>query len=288
MGRSVTSVRIALKQSRGSAQAVRFIGWQAGSAYAEGRWGPHDEGYFPMLSSRAAALSVFGSALVIAASLLAGSPAAARPGGWGGGYGSGWGGPGWDNGPGYERARHNASDPREGRVAAEHFVADGAQALLGHGAVAVSADPGGTGDARESATFEAAVVDQLARAGYDTARPDVHGGQVTEVHVVRDMVAPAEPKRSPVSGAMEVGVSNRGSMVGMELAYDATKPRGALIETRLEARIHDRVSGKLLWEGHAEITTREGDSHWTDTAVAGRLAGALFDHFPAANAMGEH
>ena len=234
-----------------------------------------------MLSIRFSALP----RLWLAATLLAGTPAMAHPGGWGGGWGDrGWAGRGWD-GPGDPPG--HSRDSREGRVAAERFVADGAASLLGHGAIAIRAEPGGSGDAREAATFEAAVIDQLARAGYETAKPDPTGGQLTEVHVVRDMVAPAEEKRNPVSGSMEVGVSNRGSMLGVQLNYDATRPRGALIETRLEARIRDRVSGRLLWEGHAEIVTREGDSHWTDNAVAGRLAGALFERFPAAHALAE-
>ncbi|MDE2405880.1 MAG: hypothetical protein KGM17_14520 [Sphingomonadales bacterium] len=222
-------------------------------------------------------------AIVIASA----SPALAHPpGGWGGpGWSAGWGGPGWGR-PAAD-SRSAGRDSREGRVSAEHFVADGVAAQLGHGALAVRAEPGGSGDAREAATFEAAVIDQLAKAGYDTARPDPAGGQVVEVHVVRDMVAPAEPKRSPVSGAMEVGVSNHGSMMGLQLNYDATKPRGALIETRLEARIRDRATDKLLWEGRAAIVTREGDSHWNDNAVAGRLAGALFERFPAAQSLAE-
>ena len=221
--------------------------------------------------------------LTLAGAMLASAPALAHPGGWGGGMG--WGG-GWDE-PSYSAPSRHGGDPREGRVQAERFVADGAAAQLAHGPIAVVAEPGGSGDARESATFEAAVIDQLAKAGYDTAKPDPAGGQITEVHVVRDMVAPAEQKRNPVSGSVEAGVSNHGSLFGLQLNYDATKPRAALIETRLEARIRDRASGKLLWEGHAEIVTREGDSHWTDTAVAGRLAGALFERFPAAHALAE-
>jgi hypothetical protein len=200
-------------------------------------------------------------------------PTAAQPGwgGWGPGYGArGWGGD----------ARISSRDPREGRVQAEHFIADDAGDALGHGAVAVVSGPGGSGDAREDATFEAAIVDQLARSGYDTIHADPKGGQVTEITVVRDVVVPEEERRSPVSGAVEAGVSNHGSMMGMELNYDGTKPRKALIETRMEIHIRDRASGKLLWEGRAAIVTREGDSHWTDTAVAGRLAGALFEHFP--------
>lgn len=215
--------------------------------------------------ARHAAATVLAGALLIAGSALA------YPGDWGGMRG-------WDS------ARSGA-DPREGRVSAERFVADGAAAVLGHGPVSVSTQPGGTGDARETATFEAAVVDQLAKAGYETARPDATGGQVAEVHVVRDMLVPPEEKHSPVSGGMTVGASNRGSMFGLALSYDATKPRTALIETRMEARIRERATGRLLWEGRAAIATREGDRRWNDNAVAARLAGALFDRFPAGGSL---
>ncbi|HNJ48934.1 MAG TPA: DUF4136 domain-containing protein, partial [Novosphingobium sp.] len=54
----------------------------------------------------------------------------------------------------------------------------------------------------------------------------------------------------------------------------------ALISTRLEARVRDRASGKVLWEGRAQIVTRDGDERWGDQQVAARLAQALFDGFP--------
>jgi len=189
--------------------------------------------------------------------------------GWGtGGYGQGWNGGG------------SANDSREGRVSVDRFLAPDAGAALKQAHIAVVAAPGGSGDQREGATFEAAVIDQLAKAGYDTINPDPQGGLVTEVRTARDVVEPEETKHSPVSGEMEAGVSNRGSMLGMALNVDLSKPRKALVNTRLEITIRDRASGKALWEGRADIVTREGDSHWSDTAVAGRLAGALFDHFP--------
>ena len=164
-------------------------------------------------------------------------------------------------------------------MSVDRFVAPDAKPALSQSHIAVRAAPGGTGDEREDATFEAAVVDQLAKAGYDTINPDPKGGLITEVHEGRDVVVPEEARHSPVSGEMEAGVSNRGSGFGMALNVDMTKPRKALVDTRLEARILDRASGKVLWEGRADIVTREGDSHWTDTAIAGRLAGALFEHF---------
>jgi len=201
--------------------------------------------------------------------------------GWGGGWGqTGWGGPGWDGSGWNTPASTRGSDPREGRVTSDHFVGDGALAALGHGAIAVITAPGSGAEPREQATYEAAIVDQLAKAGYDTVTPDPKGGQVVEVALVHDMLQPAEEKHSPLSGSMSAGVSNRGSMMGMSLNYDATKPRGALISTHIEIRIRDRVSGAALWESRADIATREGDSHWNDTLIATRLAAALFAEFP--------
>lgn len=197
--------------------------------------------------------------------------------------GGGWNGPGWGERSLDRRDAARRDRSNEGRVIVERFVAEGPDAAaLGHGRIAVTPSPGSDTEARDTATFEAAVIDQLASAGYDVATRDPAGGQIVEITVTRDVVEPEEAPRKPLSGAMEVGVSNRGSMVGMALAYDATKPLKALVATRLEARIRDRASGKALWEGRATMQSREGDEHWTQGAVATRLAASLFDHFPAA------
>ena len=111
---------------------------------------------------------------------------------------------------------------------------------------------------------------------------DASHGQITEVTVTRDVIQPEEAKKSPVSGAMSMGVSNRGSMMGMAVNVDMTKPRKALISTRLALTIRDRASGKPLWEGRASISTRDEDSHWSQQAIATRLAASLFEHFPTA------
>jgi hypothetical protein len=44
--------------------------------------------------------------------------------------------------------------------------------------------------------------------------------------------------------------------------------------------VRDRATDKVLWEGHADIDTRQDDEHWTEQDIAGRLAAALFEHFP--------
>lgn len=215
----------------------------------------------------------------VSALATAATPALAQRWGYPGDRFGGWGDR-WD-GP---VPRAPAHDSREGKVEATRFVADSpAAAQLGHGPVSVAAAPNDTSDARERATFEAAVIDQLAHAGYDTATHPGEGGQAVELRIVHAELVPPEPPHKPVSGAAEVGISNRGSYEALAIGVDLSKPRKALVSTRLEARIRDKASGTVLWEGHAEIATREGDSHWSDQAIAARLAEALFSGFPGKN-----
>lgn len=216
-------------------------------------------------------------ALLILTAAAGADPVVAQP---LGGFGSGWGRPGWDRGPG--PTRRGGTDSREGKVQVSRFLAEDVDVRsLGHGPIGVSAMPGSTGDARSGATFEAAVVDQLAKAGYDTVAQNAGSGQIAEVRVVRDVVRPEESKRNPVSGEATVGVGNRGSYTGLALNVDLTKPAKALVSTRLMARIKDRATGAVLWEGRADIVTRDGDDRWTEQAIATRLAAALFEDFPA-------
>ena len=202
-------------------------------------------------------------------------------------YSPGTIGPVWHGGamPGRDLSRNRAKDADPGgKVDAARFVAPGLPAgTLGHGPITVRPVLGALDDPQALAPYEAAVVDRLIGAGYDTAVPDDKGGQVIELRLIRREVRPKEPPRKPVSGAMAVGVSNRGTMTGMAVNVDLSKPRGALVSTRLEARIRDRANDTLLWEGRAEMATRDGDSRWDQQAIAARLAEALFDGFPTRN-----
>ena len=98
--------------------------------------------------------------------------------------------------------------------------------------------------------------------------------------MVRDVAVPQEAPHRPLSGAVQTTVSNRGSGFGLALGLDLSKPRKALLSTRLEARIRDRASQQVLWEGHADMLTREGANKWSDQAIADKLAAALFAKFP--------
>ena len=208
-------------------------------------------------------------------------PALARPGGWGG--------PGWD-GPSPSRDRPAERDrSREGRIEVNRFVAEGEAAqALGRGAIAVSSQAEGQDYVPQGnrAAFEAAVIDQLVHAGYDTTHAQPSGGQIAELKVTRTVVEPAEARRKPVSGEMAMSVGNRGTAYGMALNVDLSKPLPPLVSTRLEARIRDRATNTVLWEGRAEVATREGDEKWSEQDIAARLAEALFDGFPRVSDAG--
>jgi hypothetical protein len=203
------------------------------------------------------------------------SAASAQAPGWGG---RGWGNSRWDT-PGAFRG--GTADDREGHVDAASFVAEGAAATaLGHGTIAVELEPQAALTDIPGSPYEAAVIDQMVRKGYDTNGAPGSENQVAELRVTRDVLVPAETKHNPVSGEMDVGVSNRGSAMGLGLNLDFRKPRKALLSTRLEARIRDKASGAVLWEGRASIATRDGDDDWGNQAIAAKLADALFDPFP--------
>ena len=117
-----------------------------------------------MLPTRSALLS---AALVLSLGVT-GSALLAQPGGWGGGS--------------------RSSINREGKVEVTRFRAEGDAALaLAHGpisVVAMRADEAEGDDSAAafplSATYEAAVEDQLVHSGYDTARA-AQTGQIAEV-----------------------------------------------------------------------------------------------------------
>jgi hypothetical protein len=221
---------------------------------------------------------------------LATAPALARPGEWGG---PGWGRSAWDepdrDAPPPPASRNTRDRSRENRIEVNRFVGDDATAL-GHGAITVASQTEGQDyvPRGDRAAYEAAVVDQLVHAGYETAHAAPTGGQLAELRVTRTVVQGPEDRHKPVSGEMAMSVGNHGSAYGMALNVDLTKPLPPLVSTRLEARIRDRATNKVLWEGRAEVATREGDKGWSEQDIAARLAAALFDGFPLASDAGAH
>lgn len=172
-------------------------------------------------------------------------------------------------------------DPREGKIETSTFTARSPSvSALGHGPIVVAPEGAGVGSSPEDVAYEAALVDQLAKAGYQTDAQPKAGGQTIEFVVSHIVVEPPEPPHSPVSGEMAVEGGRRGTGVGLAIGIDLSKPLRALLATRLEARIRDLATHELLWQGRAEVVTREGDRRWSDQAIAARLSAALFKGFP--------
>jgi hypothetical protein len=199
------------------------------------------------------------------------SPALAQP------YPQGpWDGP-YMAPPAYGGSYHGR-DAREGKIEAASFVASSPNiGRLGHGPIVLSPGTGGA----DQASFESALVDQLARAGYQTDAQPQAGGQTIEFVVRHDVIQPPEPPHSPVGGGVAVGAGSHGwGGVGLGINIDLSKPLKALVATRIEARIRDSQTHELLWQGRAQVIARDGDKRWTPQATAAKLAAALFKGFP--------
>ncbi len=195
-----------------------------------------------------------------------------------------WGGPGgWHGGedgdPRYPSARQSAQPSKKVDVTA--YRSADAEALLGKGRIVVSRMATDDGDNEDGKlpVYEAAVIDELARRGYDTATA-MDPGQIAEIGVSHSVAVPEEAPRKKISGEMSTTISNRGSGFGLALAVDLTKPAKAIISTRLDLRIRDKVTGRVLWEGHAEGEAREEDGGINNSQMAARLATALLKRFP--------
>ena len=202
----------------------------------------------------------------------------------------GWSDQGGEDGYDQRISRRQIAQPSK-KIDVTAFRAADAADLLGKGRIVVSRatqefggqESGGENVYDKLPVYEAAVIDELARRGYDTATAH-DPGQIAEIGVTHSVAMPEEAAHKKVSGAMSTTVSNRGSGFGMALAIDLTKPARAIVATRLDLRIRDKASGRVLWEGHAEGEAREGDSGSgggiDNGAMAARLAGALLKKFP--------
>jgi len=221
--------------------------------------------------------------------LVLAAPALAQP------YG-GWGNRGgWPAGDGRVASQGNAEPSK--RIDVETFRAADAGDALGKGRIVVVDTPPPAPPPSETTpgylpgsndgpppddklpVYEAAVIDQLANKGYDIATVG-NPQQLIELTVNHDVVVPEELPHKPVSGEVSVGVSNRGYGYGGALFIDLSKPRKAIIATRMDVRIRDKATRRVLWEGYAQGQARATDSGLDDTHMATRLSAALFARFP--------
>jgi hypothetical protein len=194
-----------------------------------------------------------------------------------------WNGPGYGAAPGYLEPP-GTRDPREGKIQVQTFAASTpGVAALGHGPITINAGR----DGPDVGLFEAAIADQLGHAGYQVGAAGA--GQALELVVTRQVIQPPEQRHSPIRGGVDVGVgvggggrhyNSYGSGVGLGIGLDFSKPLSALISTEVEVRIQDATTHELLWQGRAELLSRETDKKWRPDAIAARVTAALFRNFP--------
>lgn len=197
-------------------------------------------------------------------------------------YAQGLPGGGW-NDRGGDRRQNQSSVQASRAISVTAFRAADAGDMLGKGRLVV-ADRTDGDELDKLPVYQAAVVDELARRGYDNSGYDTTGsandGQIAQISVSHRTLVPEEAPRKAISGEASTVVSNRGSGFGLALAIDLTKPKKAIVATRLDVRIRDRVTGRVLWEGYADGQAREEDGGLDNGAMATRLATALFARFP--------
>lgn len=140
------------------------------------------------------------------------------------------------------------------------------------------------GGSLEKRSYDAAVLRELQRVGFQEALPSTASGAPAGEYLVRVLVdqslLTAGGQRSPVS----VGVGGRTggyrSGVGLGIGINlGGKPKDKIV-TELSVRISRQSDGNVVWEGRSSIEAKEGSPASQPGLAASKLAEALFRDFP--------
>lgn len=140
------------------------------------------------------------------------------------------------------------------------------------------------GGSLEKRSYDAAVLRELQRVGFQEALPSTASGASAGEYLVRVLVdqslLTAGGQRSPVS----VGVGGRTggyrSGVGLGIGINlGGKPKDKIV-TELSVRISRQSDGNVVWEGRSSIEAKEGSPASQPGLAASKLAEALFRDFP--------
>ena len=165
-----------------------------------------------------------------------------------------------------------------GPVDVTRFHKESALPALGHGTISIEATPGTDPASLETATYETAVGQELARLGYQTVDGPA-GAQVALVRVERTAYRP-DRNGGPVSVGGGASVGSWGSGVGLGVGIDLSGKPPEQIATRLSVMIRNRATGETLWEGRASFTVPASAPLAQNQLGAAKLAAALFTGFP--------
>ncbi len=172
-----------------------------------------------------------------------------------------------------------ATGPTSFPIQATRFHYD---ALTSRGTIAVEPLPGGAPASLEYKEYAAAVQAELLRVGYTNPGP----GAVPDNHATVSFTRatrPLPPRRSPVTIGLGGGGYSGGYSGGAGVGGGVSFPIGGKgarsgVVTELSVRI--RHGGDAIWEGNAQSLTDLNTPGADTTAIATRLASALFTGFP--------
>lgn len=172
-----------------------------------------------------------------------------------------------------------ATGPTSFPVEATRFHYD---AMTARGTIAVEPLPGGGPASLEYKEYAAAVQAELLRLGYTTPVPGALPDNRATVSFTRT-TRPLPPRRSPVTvgiggGGYSGGYSGGGGVGGGVSFPIGGKGARTGVVTELSVRI--RHGADAVWEGNAQSLTALDAPGADTTAVATRLANALFTGFP--------
>jgi len=131
----------------------------------------------------------------------------------------------------------------------------------------------------EQRSYDAAIADALARAGFPTT-DGPSARYLYTLEVTRD-VREGPPRRSPVTIGLGGGTGGYGGGVGLGASFGIGKRKSsATASTYLTLRLSDRATGTTVWEGSAKSQGPDGSDRTQPVPTVQRMADALLRDFP--------
>ncbi|MFZ9394499.1 MAG: DUF4136 domain-containing protein [Erythrobacter sp.] len=180
-----------------------------------------------------------------------------------------------------------ASVPPPGPAEITRFHDEAAMATLGAAQPAtafVASAPGTATDSLELAPYKAAVAAELAKLGVGEAGNEA-ATLIAQVQLERFTIgSDDDDRRGPVSVGVGGSTGSYGSGlglgIGINLGGGGSRERQG---TRLAVMLRDKVSGRTVWEGRAQLAVASKSPLANPAQGAPALARALFRDFPGKN-----
>ena len=165
-----------------------------------------------------------------------------------------------------------------GPIEVTRFVAPESVAQLRDSHVLVEAAPGSPEQGLALDPYMQAVGRELARYGYVENAPS-RVAQTASVSVERTQLE-GNRKRGPVSVGAGGSTGSYGSGVGVGIGINLGGGPDRRVITRMSVSLRDTDSGKVLWEGRAQLDAPAKSPLAQSGPAADALADALFRGFP--------